>query len=238
MAFSILHLLYVALAGVLIFILFRLYKRMEVRKQIRFQRGMAYYFLLEEAIYTIWLLCNCHEQVWIQILPLELCSLCVYINASSVFLQKDWLRFFSGVVGMVAGAVAMIYPANIAGLYPVISYRVINFYMLHGAFILFSLLQLSDRKLLAYHHLKKNTLLLCGMFTFAFFVNLKLKTQYMFVGVPPKIGFIAALYKLTGLIFFLPSVLLILCLLQVAVLYVLRKLFPVEEEAVNLRLNP
>ena len=45
---------------------------------------MALYFLIEEVIYTLWLLLNCHEQVWIQILPLELCSCCVYMNAACV----------------------------------------------------------------------------------------------------------------------------------------------------------
>lgn len=229
-AFSMEHLLFLTLIVLTIILLLRRYRSWDEKKQKQFQRRMAFYFLFEELIYTIWLFLNCHDHVWAQVLPLELCSLCVYINAASVFTQKESLRFFSAVVGLVAGGVAILYPANIDHLYPTLSYRVINFYILHGAFILFSITQLRDRKLLEYHHLKKNTLLLCCMFTIAFIVNLMLKTQYMFVGVPPKISFIASLYELTGIALFLPVILMIVCLLQFPAVYVLRRVCRVESD--------
>lgn len=230
MAFSIGHMVFVCVIAFVIFMLNRKYQMWSSWQQERFQKKMAIYFLLEEAIYTTWLFLNCHENVWSQVLPLELCSLCVYINVAAVFTRKEYLRFFSAVVGLVAGGVAMLYPANIAGLYPVFSYRVINFYILHGSFILFSIIQLQDRTLLAYHHLRKNTVIICCMFTIAFFVNQQLKTQYMFVGTPPKIGFIALWYEFTGSLFFLPSILLILSILQFLVLYILRKIYRVKQD--------
>ena len=150
-AFSLYHMLFLALAILLITTLFSYYRRLDAGKQRRMQVIMAIYFLVEELLYTTWLFLFCHEQVWHQILPLELCSLCVYMNALTVYLKKDTLRFFSGVVGLCAGLIAMVYPANISELYPVLSYRTINFYILHASFVLFALIQLQDRTLLQYH---------------------------------------------------------------------------------------
>ena len=233
--FSIAHLCFLCLMGIIIYALYHRYTTLNTSNKRKFQIYMALYFLIEEVIYTLWLLLNCHEQVWIQILPLELCSCCVYMNAACVFTQKNSLRFFSGVVGLVAGGVAMIYPANIAGLYPIVSYRTINFYILHGAFLLFSLIQLSDTTLLQYRYMKKNYLIICCMFSIAFIVNLMLDTQYMFVGVPPKIALVASLYQLTGIFLFLPAVLAALFVIQCIVVYLLRKVYgyPSKEEAAS-----
>lgn len=224
-AFSLFHILFVLLAFLVIYRMYAYYDSLNEQKQRSFQVKMAIYFLVEEAIYTTWLLLFCHDRVWLQVLPLELCSLCVYMNALSVYTQKTTLRFFSGVVGIVAGGVAMLYPANISGLYPVFSYRTINFYILHGAFILFSLIQLKDKSLLNYRYMKMNFVILACMFTIAFTVNVMFHTQYMFVGVPPQISFIASLYSITGIVFFLPVVLIVLSILQVLVVYLLRKVF-------------
>ena len=227
-AFSLYHMLFLAVSAVGIAVLFSYYRRQDAVIQRRMQVIMAVYFLVEELLYTTWLFLFCHDNVWHQILPLELCSLCVYMNALTVYLKRDTLRFFSGVVGLCAGLVAMLYPANISELYPVLSYRTINLYALHAAFVLFALIQLQDHTLLQYHYMKKNFLIICGMFTTAFVINLNLHTQYMFVGVPPKISFIASLYKVTGVMMFLPVILVTLFLIQCIVLYILRKVYRVD----------
>lgn len=224
-AFSMYHMVFLVISFFMVYQLYQHYNRMNNWKQRRFQVGMAIYFLVEEVIYTAWLLLFCHDQVWLEILPLELCSFCVYINALTVFLQKDSLRFFSGVVGLVAGGIAMIYPANISGLYPALSYRTMNFYMLHASFLLFSFIQLRDTSLLSYRYVKKNFFLMACMFTIAFTVNVMYHTQYMFVGIPPQITFIASLYQMTGIVFFLPAVLLVLWILQYLAVFILRKIF-------------
>lgn len=229
-AFSLYHMLFLAIAGIMIAALFSFYRHQGAVKQRRMQMIMAVYFLVEELVYTTWLFLFCHDNVWHQILPLELCSLCVYMNALTVYLKKDTLRFFSGVVGLCAGLIAMLYPANISELYPVLSYRTINFYILHASFVLFALIQLQDRTLLQYHYMKKNFLIICGMFTTAFVINLNLHTQYMFVGVPPKISFIASLYHVTGVMMFLPAVLMALFLIQCIVVFLLRKAYHVHRE--------
>lgn len=227
-AFHMFHCLFIGIAVVVIYVLLSHYRRLDEDKQRQMQVHMAMYFLVEELIYTIWLFIFCHDHVWHEVLPLELCSLCAYMNALSVYLRWDSLRFFSGVVGLCAGLVAMLYPANISGLYPVLSYRVINFYILHGAFVLFALMQLQDRSLLGYRYVNHNFLILCAMFTTAFVINLQLDTQYMFVGIPPKIGFIASLYHITGFALFLPVILFILYILHYVILFAMRKLYHID----------
>lgn len=229
-AFSFIHIAFVLVTFFIVAILYHNYNRLQENQKRRYLVGMAIFYIVEESLYTLWLLIMCHDDVLHQILPLELCSLCAYINALTVFVRKDYLRFFSGVIGLVAGLVAMLYPANISGLYPVLSYRTFNFYLLHGSFILFSLIQLKDIRLLQYCYLKKNYLIMCCMFTSAFVVNLMMHTQYMFVGTPPELGIIASIYQITGIVFFLPAVLIILGLLQFLILYILRKIFRVKEK--------
>lgn len=224
-AFSFVHVVFLIVSFVLIYQLYHTYVRASQRSQREFQVGMAIYFLVEEAIYTLWLFMVCRENVWLEILPLELCSFCVYVNVLTVYLKKDYLRFFSGVVGLMAGMVALCYPANISGLYPTLSYRTINFYVLHASFVLFSLIQLRDTELLNYRYVKKNFFMMACMYTLAFCVNVMYHTQYMFVGVPPQISVIASLYQMTGIMFFLPVVLLVLFLLHYVALFLLRKIF-------------
>ena len=73
------------------------------------------------------------------------------------------------------------------------------------------------------------------MFSIAFIVNLMLDTQYMFVGVPPKIALVASLYQLTGIFLFMPAVLAALFVIQCIVVYLLRKVYgyPSKEEAAS-----
>ena len=68
--FSIAHLCFLCLMGIIIYALYHRYTTLNTSNKRKFQIYMALYFLIEEVIYTLWLLLNCHEQVWIQILSL------------------------------------------------------------------------------------------------------------------------------------------------------------------------
>lgn len=225
-SFHFMHILLLVISALVIYWCYQHYCKFDEFRQKRFIKGFGLYFLMEELIYTWWLLLVCKDQVWVQILPLELCSLCAYMNAWSAFTRRKQLCFFSAVVGLVAGLIAILYPANIDGLYPVFSYRVLNFYMLHGSFILFSFIQLKDHSLLSKHYLKKNIIIVGGMYTFAFVMNRILYTQYMFVGDPPNIYIVKQLYHITG-IFFLPVLIFILACIQIVVVWILRKIYSI-----------
>lgn len=219
------HILFLSFLFVLIWFLLKRYRNLDEWRQRKFQIHMAIYFFLEEVVYSLWLLWRCHEDVWLEIMPLQLCSLCVYVAIAAVYFDRKELRFFSGVVGTLAGLVAIVYPANISQLYPVFSYRTINFFILHGAFILFGCIQLQDRTLLQYHNIKRCTYLLSSMVITAFLANLTWHTDYMFIGVPPTIGFIHTLFKATGMLFFIPVVILILIGIQYIAVFLFRKMF-------------
>lgn len=228
MCFQLSHFIYITLSILFIIILYKHYCILDEQKRIHMQRKIAVYFLIEECIYTIWLLFFCHDRVWVQILPFELCSFCTYINVYSAFSQKEGSCFFSGVIGIFAGMAAMIYPMNISGLYPVFSYRTINFFMLHAAFVLFALMQLKNKNLLDYKHLKTNYLFLCLFFSIAFFTNMFLGTQYMFIGFPPSLPIMKDIYNLVGSYLFLPFVWLVLYFIQSIIFLFLRRIYHVK----------
>lgn len=221
--FSLNHAIILGVTIVCIWILYKKYSSFDQDKQRKFMKGFALYYFLEESIYYGWLILHCNQNLGLQLLPLELCSLCVYMNILSVLTNWKTTRFFSMVTGLIAGSIAMIYPANITNLYPVLSYRTINFYMLHGSFVLFALIQLKDQSLLRYYYLKRSYFIVCGMFSVAFIVNLMLDTQYMFVGVPPQIGIIASVFQITGVMFFLPVVYIVLFVFQWVTFVLLKK---------------
>ncbi|NBK97050.1 MAG: hypothetical protein EOM50_03365 [Erysipelotrichia bacterium] len=220
-SFGIAHLLLLIFVGSVAYLLFQRYKQGDAQTRQRYQIYFARYFLWEEVIYTCWLLLVCKKHVFLEIVPLELCSLCCYMNIASVYLKKDYLRFFSGLVGIMAGSIALLYPANIASLYPALSYRSINFFLLHMMFILFGVIQFYEYKLYDRCYLKKNLLIVAGMFVMAFCFNLIFHTQYMFVGIPPKIKIITSIYEMSGF-FFLPVAILIVSFFQLLFFYLIK----------------
>lgn len=220
--FHFLHFVVLMLLFTIITLALRKYQRLDQAGQDRFQLYMAIYFFVEELIYSLWLIFQCHDGLWQELLPLQLCSICVYVSIASVLFKRTELRFFCGVVGTLAGLVAILYPANISGLYPAFSYRTINFFLLHGAFILFGLIQLQDESLLRYGNIKRCSCLLMVMFLVAFLVNLKFHTNYMFIGIPSTIGLIRMIYQMSGLVLFIPVIMLLLILIQYTVVFVCR----------------
>lgn len=223
LTFSLGHALMLVLTMVCIWIFYKKYSSLDEKGQQTYMKRFAIYYLLEEGIYYTWLIMHCDQNLGLQLVPLELCTLCVYMNVLSVVTKWKTVRFFSMVTGMIAGSIAMIYPANITGIYPLLSYRTINFYMLHGSFVLFSLIQLKDQSLLNYYYLKRSYFIVCGMFSVAFIINVMLDTQYMFVGIPPEIGIIASVYQITGIMFFLPVVYLVIFIFQWVTFVLLKK---------------
>lgn len=125
---------------------------------------------------------------------------------------------------MIGGVIAIAYPANVIDIYPIISYRLVNFYMLHGAFILFALMILYEKDLMSIPRLKKNILIVTCMFVSVFFFNLIFHTQYMFVGTPPTIPIIHMVYEICGKLMFLPVVIILVSLIQSLVYFMIRKI--------------
>lgn len=200
-------------------------KQKEERKR-HILHGFGFYFLIEELIFIAWVCGSSKDSPLLEVLPLQLCSLCVYMNVFSAFFQWDYTCAFSAVVGLFAGAIALVYPATVLNLYPVFSYRVINFFCLHAAFIAFSLIQFQTRKYQSYSYMISNTILMMLLLGAAVFVNMHLNTDYLFVGNPPKVPLIAMLWNTLGpILFFGVGAPLVLIGLQVLVLILIRKIY-------------
>lgn len=228
-SFHITHIMMLVLSILYIIFMLRYYDKKTKQGKKDFQKKLGIYFFVEEMIYMSWVLINCKQNAIMEIVPLQLCTICVYMNILSLYLKKDTLRFFSGVVGTLAGLTAIVYPANISGLYSFLSYRSINFFILHATFIIFGILQLRDTNLLHYRYLKGNMLILTVLVFCAFTFNSIFHTDYMFLGSPPQIGFIKELYNIVGVVLFLPVVLLILYSIQYGALFCIRKIYNVKE---------
>lgn len=202
--FTLAHFIYLTITVLLICLILKHYKRCDIKNKITWQRAVAIFFLFEESFYYLWILFQCQENVFFEVLSLELCSICSILNITTLFHQNKQVRFFCACMGIIGGPIAMIYPATIANIYPVISYRTLNFFLSHGAYIVFSLMILEDKNLLNRKRLLNNMLICACILTFVYFFDLKFNTQYMFVGTPPEIPFIRLAYDIVGQTVFLP----------------------------------
>lgn len=222
--FGIGHFVYIAVVLGVIYLCFQKYKSCDRTGKIKWQRGMAYYFFIQEMFFYAWTFFSCKENPLFEVLQLELCTVCLFLDVSTLFHENKQVRFFGAVIGLIGGPVAMIYPATVAEVYPVFCYRLINFFMTHGAYILFSLMLLEDMELLKRRRLVKNWGIFAALLTFVYFFDMKFGTQYMFVGTPPNIAMIRMVYDVVGKIIFLPTAILIFNMVQVLVYVGVKKL--------------
>lgn len=212
--FGTMHLVYLSLTAAAIVLLFCIYKRRDAAAKRRWQRGFAWYMLFEELFYYGWVYVSCKQNVVFELLSLELCTVCLAVNISTLILKNKQVRFFSALLGLLGAPIALVYPVNVAQIYPSVCYRLINFYMTHGSIVFFSLMLLEDAELFCPARLKKHLLYSSGMLASVYLFNQLFDTSYMFIGTPPQIGIIRILYDITGKALFLPAVLVLFCGLQ------------------------
>lgn len=222
--FSAAHCTYLLVTVAAIFLIFRKFKKCDDAGRNKWIHGLAWYFIIQELFFYSWTYFNCQENALFEVLQLELCTFCVFLNFSTLFHQNKQVRFFSALVGFIGGPIAMCYPATVAAIYPAFCYRLIGFYMTHGSYILFALMLLSDSELMKKERLVKHLGITVALLTFVYFFNLRFGTQYMFVGTPPEIPLIRALYDVVGDMFFLPCAIAAISLAQVLMFFVVRKI--------------
>lgn len=211
------HFVYIFVFAAIICLCFRRYKKCSEAGKMKWQRCFACYFFIQEMFFYAWTYFSCKEDPLFEVLQLELCTACLFMNFSTLFHKNKQVRFFGALMGLIGGPIAIIYPATVAVVYPSFCYRMLNFFMTHSAYIFFSLMLLNDAELLNKKRLLKNMGIVACMFTFVYFFDLKFHTQYMFVGTPPEIGIIRMVYDAIGNIAFLPTVILVFSLVQLLV---------------------
>lgn len=228
--FSLGHLAYVAFTAAAIYLLLRVYKKQDEQGKRKWENGLAAFIFLQEIFYYGWICVGCKTNLLFEVLHLELCTACVFFDASCLLHRNKQVRFFGAVMGIFGAPIAIAYPATVADIYPAFSYRIIGFYLSHGALVLFSLMLLSDRELLTKKRLLTNIGISAGMLVAVYFFNLKFGTQYMFVGTPPEIGIIRMVYDFVGSIAFLPTAVVVFScyegLMYLFVKKIQRKIYP------------
>lgn len=218
------YFIYLLVIAAAIVLCFRKYKQCSESGRLKWQHGFALYLFIQEMFFYIWTYVSCKSDPLFEVLQLELCTFCLFVDFSTLFHKNKQARFFGAVIGLIGGPIALIYPATVADIYPAFCYRVLNCYMTHGAYILFSLMLLEDQELLNRKRLLKNIGILACVLTGVYFFDMKFGTQYMFVGTPPNIGIIRMLYELVGPVFFLPVAILIFSSVQALVYMAIRRL--------------
>lgn len=222
--FGIFHLVFILLTLTAVVLLFRAYKKQDQAGRRKWQRILAAYFIIQEIFFYVWTYEGCQTAPLFEVLQLELCTACVFVNFSTLFHENKQARFFGAVVGFIGGPIALVYPAAVADIYPAFSYRLIQFFMTHGAYVLFSLMLLADSELLTRKRLRNNLIIIACMLTFVYFFDRRFGTQYMFVGTPPEIPIIRMVYDLVGQVAFLPVAIVIFSLYQSLIYWLVKKL--------------
>lgn len=225
--FGIAHFLYITAFLLIIIMCFRKYKTCGAEGKRKWQRSFALYFFIQEMFFYLWTYVSCKVNgipPLFEVLQLELCTACLFMNFSTLFHDNKQVRFFGAVMGLIGGPIAILYPATVAEIYPIFCYRMLNFFMTHASYIFFSLMLLHDEELLNKNRLIRNLGIVACMFTAVYFFDLKFGTQYMFVGTPPSIGIVRMIYDIVGNFAFLPTVLVIFSTVEVIVYFGVKKL--------------
>lgn len=205
-------------AGTILF-LFSKYKECDEQTRMKWQHRTGWFLFSLEMLLYMWIWFNCGE--FLEVLHLELCTVCLFLDFSTNFHKSKQVRFFGAVIGFLGAPIALIYPATIADIYPQAAYIVLTFFLTHGTYILFALMFLDDPELLTQKRLINNLIIVACLLTAVYFFDKRFGTQYMFVGTPPQIPIIRMVYDFVGPVLFLPIAIIILdtyqCLIYCAV---------------------
>lgn len=220
-AFSIQHIFYLLIVVLYIIVMVRSLKNAAPEAVHRREKLIISLFVLGEWFYYGWNILTSPNPPYMEIIPLHLCSICVYVLAVAIFLDNEKLRRFMAVINTLGACIAMIYPATVDAMFPTISYRVTYFFLSHGTILFLGIMQIRRFGYLNLGDMRFNALLLTIFATLAFGVNLWLHTDYLFLGTPPTLGIARAVYDLVGIRLFLPvSIVILMVLGTVALLLI------------------
>lgn len=205
-----------------ILLIFQNYKNCDDAGKRKWEHILGWYLFIQEMFFYVWTWCGSRD-FW-DVLQLELCTFCLFVDFSTIFHKNKQVRFFGALMGFIGAPIALIYPATVADIYPAFSYRLITFYMSHGTYILFAFMLLHDKELLTKERLKKNMVIMTCTIIAIYFFNLAFGTQYMFIGTPPEIPIIRMVYDVVGQIAFLPVAIIVFTAYQMLAYFVVKKI--------------
>ncbi len=222
--FSITHLLFLILILCCIFLGLKISKDYDEEKIKKFEKIVSLFLICCEFIYYIWNIFKCPYPIFTEILPLHLCSICIWTSFLAFWLDNEKLRHFIAVNNMLGALIALCYPATIASINQAFSYRVIYFFISHGTITFMGVMQLRQLKSLSFQDLKFNIPMLAFLTMIAMGVNYLLHSNYLFVGFPSSIPIIQIIYDFVGILFYLPVAILIFSILEILMLFILKNI--------------
>lgn len=224
MMFSTTHLLFIILIICCLYLGLKVSKDYPEEKIKKIEKIVSASLIFGEFIYYIWNIFKCPYPIFTEILPLHLCSICIWTSFLAFWMDNEKLRHFIAVNNMLGALIALCYPATVASINQTFSYRVIYFFISHGTITFMGVMQLRQLKSLSFQDLKFNIPLLAFLTTIAMGVNYFLHSDYLFVGFPSSIPIIQMIYNFVGILFYLPVAILIFSILEILMLFILKNI--------------
>ena len=177
--FSILHITWVIATILIMALIIYLYRRQNEANRYRIQVAAAVLMALGYAGRWIWLASIGHYTI-VESLPLQLCSISVFVELAAVITGNTILKEFTYSCGLPGAVSSLIIPGM--GPYPFFSYFYLQFAVAHATLILIPLLWiLVDGYRPNIRNLPKSVGLFSFFVAIAFFVNLQIGSNYMFL---------------------------------------------------------
>ena len=114
MMFSTTHLLFIILIICCIYLGLKISKDYPEEKIKKIEKIVSASLIFGEFIYYIWNIFKCPYPIFTEILPLHLCSICIWTSFLAFWLDNEKLRHFIAVNNMLGALIALCYPATVA----------------------------------------------------------------------------------------------------------------------------
>ena len=118
--FSVIHFCWLTMSFILILVTVLIYKRQKTLVRQRIQKTLVILIAFLDVSRWVWAACIGHYSI-VEMLPLHLCSLSVWLEMAAVFTGKPMLKEFGYALGMPGALFSILTPDW--GAYPFLSYQ-------------------------------------------------------------------------------------------------------------------
>lgn len=182
--FSLTHMAWLCAALLLIFVTLLVYRRRSELVRDRIKKVLVLFMVTAEISVWVWMLAIDRFDVRYA-LPLQLCSISIFIEFFAVFLKKSvLLKEFAYALSMPSALAALITPG---WYYPIFSFQYLESALTHALLVLVPVLLVwGDGFRPDYRRLLKVSLLFVVFIAIAVTVNLLIGSNYMFLAYVPR----------------------------------------------------
>lgn len=141
---------------------------------------------LLELGHTVWLY-QCGQTDWVKLLPLHLCAMQAIFIPLAVFSGKTLFRDFIFSTAVLGGLFGILFPAGVAGSYPLWHYQTLQTVALHSLLIFIPLALIAAGEYRpSVKRFPRVLLLFCVVALVAAVVDYQFGENYMFLNAPPE----------------------------------------------------